>query len=599
MLRVVNDVVSGRRKRPIRHSYYTTAVLIGSLLTPVGALAQGQPLAPTREEVTRDDPRPAVPPSRLQVEGGIERAPCALDNPEFKDVRFTIRGVTFDGLRGVDQQALRSAYDQYVGQEHPVALLCEIRDRAATILRQAGYIAAVEVPQQEIADGNVKFNVLMARMVQVRVRGDAGRAERVIAGYLERLTEQDVFNRYEAERFLLLASDIPGYNVRLALRPAGTTPGEVIGEVTVSRLPALIDANVQNYGSTELGRWGGLLRAQLFGLTGLGDRTTIAVFTTSDFHEQQTLQLGHDFLIGSDGLAVSGMFTYAWARPEISGDDAADVDARTLFATAAISYPLIRRQARTVRAALGFDFVDQDIELDDIDLTRDRLRVGFVRLTGEASSMDFRRASAAEPLWRAFGTIELRRGFDLFGATGDCGLAGEDCAISPSRPEADGTATVLRGSAYGEFRPARRLTFSLGLLGQYATAPLLSFEEFSAGNYTAGRGYDPGVMMGDRGLGLQAEIRLGSLVPSRAEAVAVEPYVFFDHALVRNEDRFVADGSRNLSSAGGGIRANWGDRMRVDLGLAFPLKKVGLFDEKPDTRLLLNITTRLWPWSYR
>src|SRR3712207_8356815 len=43
--------------------------------------------------------------------------------------------------------------------------------------------------------------------------------------------------------------------------------------------------------SKELGRWGGLLRGQLFGLTGLGDRTTLALFSTADFEEQQTVQL--------------------------------------------------------------------------------------------------------------------------------------------------------------------------------------------------------------------------------------------------------------------------------------------------------------------
>ena len=55
----------------------------------------------------------------------------------------------------------------------------------------------------------------------MRVRGNAGRAERTIAGYLNKLTEQEVFNRYDAERYLLLAGDLPGYHVRLALRSAG------------------------------------------------------------------------------------------------------------------------------------------------------------------------------------------------------------------------------------------------------------------------------------------------------------------------------------------------------------------------------------------
>src|SRR3546814_7672880 len=99
----------------------------------------------------------------------------------------------------------------------------------------------------------------MAKLVGVRVRGDAGRAERTNAGYLERLTEEEVFNRYDAERYLLLAGDLPGYDVRLALRSAEAGPGEVIGEDAVIRHPGQLGLNGKHFGSKEPGRWGGLL----------------------------------------------------------------------------------------------------------------------------------------------------------------------------------------------------------------------------------------------------------------------------------------------------------------------------------------------------
>ncbi|WP_310467440.1 ShlB/FhaC/HecB family hemolysin secretion/activation protein [Sphingomonas sp.] len=565
---------------------------------------QAQSVAPTREEVTRPPPQPEPPrPPRLDVEGGIERAPCALDTPENQAIRFTLRDVQFEGLRGLAPGDLTPAYADLVGQEQPVAAICEIRDRAATILRGAGYIASVEVPEQRIAEGTVRFKVLMAKLVQVRVRGDAGRAEQTIAGYLGRLTDQEVFNRYEAERYLLLASDLPGYNVRLTLRPAGTIPGEVVGDVTVLRLAGVLDANVQNYGSQELGRWGGLLRAQLFGLTGLGDRTTVALFETFNLKEQRTIQVGHDFRLGSEGLTLSGNFTYAWARPDIAGG--ADVRATTMFATAEVSYPFIRRQSNTVRGAVGFDLVDQDVEIEDADLTRDRLRVAFARLTADAVSLDFTRrgSSLAEPLWRVSGLIELRRGLDIFDAT-DCGETGSECLgpgeVLPSRTEADGTATVVRSSIYGEYRPARLVTLALGVRGQWADDPLLSFEEFSAGNYTVGRGYDPGSLLGDRGIGFQAEVRLGSLVPTGPRVPAFEGFVFFDHARINNLDRLLdnSDFADRLSSVGGGLRTVFRG-LNLDATYAIPLKRVGPLDEKPDHRLLISLTTRLWPWSFQ
>ena len=145
---------------------------------------------------------------------------------------------------------------------------------------------------------------------------------------------------------------------------------------------------------------------------------------------------------------------------------------------------------------------------------------------------------------------------------------------------------MIRGSGYGEFRPIRRLTFALGVRGQYATQPLLSFEEFSAGNYTVGRGYDPGTLLGDRGIGVQAEIRAGSVFPRSRKSVGLEGYAFFDHARIGNKDRlFVDDSSRKLSSVGAGARASW-NRFYVDAAVALPLTHVGLENKKPDPRFL-------------
>src|SRR4028119_136071 len=71
----------------------------------VAAQAQTQPpnvQPPTREEVQRAPVRDVAPRGpRLTVEGGIERAPCALADPQYQNIRFTVRSVAFDDLRGL------------------------------------------------------------------------------------------------------------------------------------------------------------------------------------------------------------------------------------------------------------------------------------------------------------------------------------------------------------------------------------------------------------------------------------------------------------------------------------------------------------------
>jgi hypothetical protein len=55
---------------------------------------------------------------------------------------------------------------------------------------------------------------------------------------------------------------------------------------------------------------------------------------------------------------------------------------------------------------------------------------------------------------------------------------------------------------------------------------------------------------------------------------------------------------QELTSVGGGVRAAWGDRLRLEALIAVPLDRT-LFQPDRDPRLLVTVTTRLWPWSWR
>ncbi|MGJ8537622.1 MAG: ShlB/FhaC/HecB family hemolysin secretion/activation protein, partial [Parasphingopyxis sp.] len=138
---------------------------------PGAAVAQAGP-APTREEIQPDRLTPGTgqPTDRLEVEGGIERAPCPLAQPRFAAIRFRLSDAVFANLRGMPAEKMRPAFADYVGQDVPISIVCEIRDRAASILRSEGYLAAVQVPPQQIGDdGIVRFDVLMASMSRIQV----------------------------------------------------------------------------------------------------------------------------------------------------------------------------------------------------------------------------------------------------------------------------------------------------------------------------------------------------------------------------------------------------------------------------------------------
>jgi hemolysin activation/secretion protein len=413
-----------------------------------------------------------------------------------------------------------------------------------------------------------------------------------------------VFNRFEAERYLLLAGDIPGYDVRLSLRSAEAGRGEVIGEVAVLRSAAEIDLNIQNFGSRDLGRFGGLLRGQFYGLTGLGDRTSIAIFSTADFEEQQTVQVGHDFRVGGEGLTFSGAFTYAWAEPDID-DPNLRVTARTLIGHGRGELPVPAQPGRD-RARRDRLRSHQPARAPERPADQPRSSAGRVPAPGRG------RDRSAEPGRRArlFGGGAALAGQRLAPGAPGAGRVRRQRTLRPhfrplhrrgqrplSRLEGDPTSTVLRGEVFGEYRPVPAITFALGVRAQLSSDPLLSFEEFSAGNYTVGRGYDPGSLLGDNGVGAQLEARFGSILPTSADRPSVQPYVFLDAAKIDNEDRLVADDDNELFSAGAGLRGIYRGTT-LDVAFAVPLKRAGLQLERPNPRLLISLTTRLFPWSF-
>lgn len=572
---------------------YAFALALCPVLVPETAFAQVSTptiAGPSRDELGGITRGPAVQAPRLSISGGIERSGCPLADPQFAKITTTITAVTFNGLKGATAEEMETAWKPYAGTPQPIAVLCEIRDAAATILRAKGYLAAVQVPVQRIENGQVRLEVLYARITAIRARGETRGAERKLMAYLGRLTRDDIFDRNKAERYLLLARDLPGYNVQLTLRPAGTAPGDLIGEVTVLRQAITADFSVQNLASAATGRWGGQLRVQAFGITGMGDATTLSYYSTSDFREQRIFQASHEFRPGSQGLVVGAALTYAWTQPDLGqAGGGAKLEARTLLASLYARYPLVRSQAGDLWLGGGFDLLNQDATLI-LPLSRDRLRVFWARL--DFDRMDI---SRAEPAWRVDGSLEIRQGVAGLGASPSCLGIACGSRVPTSRFDATPAATVVRAEVEYE-RALGRFSLAVHPRGQYAFRKVLGFEAFAPGNYTVGRGYDPGAITGDSGVGVATELRGPRLPIGHGDGPVVQPFAFIDAAWAWDRG---AGKPQRLSSVGGGLRADLGSRFRLDASVAVPLDAAGFNGRRPAPRVLVSLTTRLLPWGGR
>lgn len=537
----------------------------------------------TREVVT--PPPPSGPaPAQVDVDAraALAQAPCPFTDTS---LRVQIGRVGFtrpDGSPLQPEIASALAKVALPSGDQPISVICDLRDAANAALRTAGWVASVQIPAQEIAGGELRLNIVTAKIVEVRVRGDAGPYEGILRRRIAQLQALDPLNEREAERVLLLAGDVPGLDVQLALRPADTgTQGDVIGDLNIVFQRGAFLANAQNYNSRLLGRETGYVRGEFYGLTGLGDITYLGASTTFDYQEQAIAQIGHIATLDGAGTTLGARFSYAWSRPDLEG---LDYRTDTLIAGFDVARPLFRSVTSNATASAGFDYVNQTNDILGRTATRDRLRVLYAAVSGDHRELNF--DGSTRLLARA--RVEARKGIDIFDAS-DAGLGAD--GIVQSRIDGDARAWLVRADVelYSELTPW--LATSFRLLGQYADDPLLNYEEFSLGNLTVGRGYDPGSNSGDRAVGIRNEV-IGKL--PLTDLVVTQLFGFYDIVVLDNIDPGATETNRRLRSFGGGARLTLPGLALLEVTYAHPQDKALIIDERrPPDRLLLSLTLQL------
>ncbi|RVT89701.1 ShlB/FhaC/HecB family hemolysin secretion/activation protein [Sphingomonas crocodyli] len=575
------------------------AVILG-LATPAMAQVAPPPVAPAgsvpqQDQLDLPKPQSAAPASRATVDSRkVQAAPCPLAD---SDVLVSISQVEFTGPNG---GALPEGFGALLAGiaasppsgEQKVAVVCEIRDRAAAVLRKEGYVASVQIPPQRIENGQLRLEVVAAHITEVRVRGDAGRYRRTLAARIEKLKALNPLNEHDAERILLLAADVPGLEVQLTLRPAGTEPGAVIGDLTIAARRATVLANVQNYGSHQLGRITMYGRTDLYGLTGLSDVTSIGGQVTGDLQEQRVLQAVHQMGLGNDGITMSLNGTYAWSRPDLG---TLDLRAESAIAGIEFNAPIVRSVRKSLFVGAGVDISEQRTRVfggnnaagnaSSSPLNRDRIRVAFLRLTGirRTPTLD-----GGDAFYLA-GRLEVRKGLDILGAT-KMGLQ-TGGGYLPSRIEGSATAWVVQGDLDAAVQVTPALSFAGSARGQWANDPLLNYDEYSIGNLTIGRGYDPGANSGDRAIGVRGEARVRWFNTPR---LRVETFGFYDHVWLWNLDSSAIEDNRKLGSYGGGVRVSLPGMATLDVMYAKPTDPPLLLPgvKKASDRLMLSLTAR-------
>ncbi len=492
----------------------------------------------------------------------VAATPANVDlSEENKRIRFKLNDIDIIGAQVFSKEQLRSLYSNEL--HHVITLndLLLIVQRITNYYRSHGYISsqAVLLPQQA-KNGVVRIKMIEGYVDKVSIVGEPGKAAPVLLAYGNKITQYRPLEMSRLEKYLLLANEVPGSQVKGILVPSKNKLG-------ASDLVLLTDHKTitgyltyDNYGTRYIGP------QQITGNLGLnsffraGDSTQLTLAKTTKGRELLLADLNYGLPVSSEGSRLLVGATRVNTHP-LFVLAPSDIDGVNSNYYGTLIFPQIRSQTQNLSYLLGFNYNNTRVTTFDVKLYEDHLRS-----LGAGVMYDFEdRIKGLNSLY-----VDIRQGLGILGATTDTNRS----TAQTSRPGGNAIYTKFDLSL-SHTQPITDPISLYGLIkGQYSFQPLLTAEQFSYGGSQLGRGYDIAELLGDKAIAASVEARFNWRADKKYLS-NMEFYAFYDIGKAWNF--FAAPGlpgNYSAASTGGGIRFVFTDHISGNLLIAKPLTKV-------------------------
>jgi hemolysin activation/secretion protein len=488
-----------------------------------------------------------------------------------------LNDIQITGAMTLPPQSFRPLYEKLIGKDVTLSDILDVADAIEAEYRRAGFLLVrAFVPPQRVANGVFSINIVEGFVANITVEGgDPGTQER-IRTYLAAVSQSKPLQLGAMERGLLLANDLPGVAASGLLRPSPDTPGASDLVVTITQNPITGGIAVDNRGSHFSGIWTVTGDFALNSLLDDGDQLagSLTMSPASDALDRVAGMLRYRHPVGDEGAVVSMIGTITHGEPG-STLRAFNVLTDSWAVGPRFSYPILRTRAESLILDAGLTFQDAQVDVLSKGFSHDQWRVADIGLS-------YLQNGFLGGAWTA--NADIAQGLPILGAN-DNG----DPLLSRVGGRTDFTKLT------GGVRFARPImgpvSLAMSANGQYAFAPLIAGEQLAFGGTQIGRGYDPGAITGDHGIGGSIELRYDQRVVN-SPLQAIQPYVFFDAARVWNRQG-LNFGDQSIDSVGGGLRFWLVYNVIGDFEVAHTIDRVvGSDSGKEATKFLVDLAIR-------
>lgn len=554
---------SMKKQQPPRRN--TVAMALGVALLHFSPAAQAQVPPDAGQTLQQLQPPIAAPRESqpLKIQAPLDSAPIAPGG-----AAVILNAVKLSGNSVFSEETLRAALGDVTGKTFDLAGLRGLAQRITDVYQAGGYpFARAILPPQDLANGDLRIEVIEGRYGVVQAQGDDSVLARQATAFLDGLLPGSVIASAPLERAALLLDDLPGIQTSATMRP-GTQVGTGDLIVQVARDQRVRgDIGLDNAGSRYTGKNRVRANVDINSPFLLGDQLTVRALLSEE--KLWLGSLGYSLPLGTSGLR--GNVGYSHTSYELAKEFASlHANGTAKVASAGLSYPILRSQ----KANLTLIATYQSKDLHD---NRDSTQ------TYESKS------SQSMPLALQF---DYRDAFDgiTYGSASwtpgklklDAGLTAVDDYKSNGRFHKINLDVVRLQSLPAGFNLMAHLSW------QQANKNLDSSEKLSLGGASGVRAYPSGEATGDEGGLVQLELRY--------DAGAYTPYAFMDAGRITVNAKPVAAGDNRRSLSGGGLGLRY-QRQAWSADVALAWRSIGgrslsETNSDPKPRVWLNVEYR-------
>lgn len=523
--------------------------------------------------------------------------PQALPS-EAEKIKFKLNRLVITGVTVYKAGQLEPLYKNYIGKNISLADLQTITDNITKRYREDGYLLSKAViPAQKISNGVVTLQVIEGYISSVTIAGNPRGARHQLELYSQHLTQEIPVTIGTLERYVLLANDIPGLNVKTVLSPAKSTPSS---PVTPGATQATLVADehmasgylgYDNRGTAYLGPLEYSFGGNVNSIFRSGDQTSIQGLVTTHTEQLQFYRLSHQTPLGGSGLQLNLAASYSKSQPGNVAPPGQPLGTLGIVGLSTaysigLSYPLIRTRADSLFLTTTFDTSNSTSNADALSLLLYDDRIRSLRVGATYSGADS---------WHGINQLgtQVSQGLPIFN---NSPLNQTDSVGIPTLSRANGHSVYTKVNLdISRLQWIGTTNFSVlaAGTGQYAFNPLLVAEQFSFGGAQYGQAYDPAQFTGDHGLAGKLELRYDQDINWRVFDHLfnhIQYFGFYDLGNVWNVNANTLVGPTSGASAGGGVRTQFNKYLSGYAEMVSPLTAPAGAQLRKTPRIFFGIT---------